>query len=167
VPAAVSADGRQALLTIMLAGAPAPNATSCTIAGSVRAKVSKSSPTVVSEAVPLFSGQNFKAGPYEGTFKNVVLPAETEASPPQTQVAVNVTGPISALASIELIDQATKQSVASFSWASQLENSRSSNIGFTMIVRQTPPEQVLVRIRYNDGVELVEIPFEIKTGIGL
>jgi hypothetical protein len=66
-----------------------------------------------------------------------------------------------------LIDQATKQSVASFSWASQLENSRSSNIGFTMIVRQTPPEQVLVRIRYNDGVELVEIPFEIKTGIGL
>jgi hypothetical protein len=167
VPAAISADGRQALLTIMLAGAPAPGATSCTIAGSMRAKVSKSSPTVRSEAVPLFSNQSFKAGPYEGTFTNVVLPAGAEANLLQTQVAVNIKGPVNELASIELEDTETKQSVASLSWGARLENSRSDNLGFTMMIRQTPPEQVVVRIRYNDGVEMVEIPFEIKTGIGL
>jgi hypothetical protein len=173
--ASTSPDGQQALLQVSLTSAPSPGATKCTLAGTVRARVSKNEHSDESTPAPLMKNSSIKVGPFDCRIVELrQLPAMTPTAPPsQTEALVHIQGNVSRIRWVELIDAATNQSLSDRRdlWGGMNNDEYRDQLTTTttQIFLRTAqvPEKVMLRIRSYDRAEIVEIPFEVTTGIGL
>jgi hypothetical protein len=171
-PLWTSPDGQQALLTISLTDAPSPGATRCTLAGTVQATVARNERAEESAAIPLLKDQSFHVGPFQGTL------AEVRQSPPLSpaqpagsiEVYVRFDGPVSKIRSVELVNSVSKQVLAErrdLTPGSDEIAPSQKTLMWPMYLHEVPTGPILVRVRHYDRAEVVEIPFDVTTGIGL
>lgn len=165
-----SPDGQQALLTLSLPVGLTPGATRCTLAGSIKANVARGTTATDSEAVPLQKGQTFSAGQVTGRIMDIrQQPTMQPGYIPPTPIGeiwVEVQGNTGTIRSIDLIDPATKDVMASNRYDIPSTQGRTSAV-FSLSSLRRDTEKVIVRVRHYPKPEVLDVPFEVATSIGL
>ncbi len=165
-----SAEGQQVLLNLSLASAPTPGATRCTLAGSVRATVTRGELTNTSPTLELQSGKEFIAGPFKGKFGAVrQLAPFTPSSFDGTEIEawLTLSGPIDKVRTVELLDSTQRVLNSNRIDLPERPNAAAENINYGLRLAAAPTGPVTLRICHHESSEIIEVPFEISTGIGL
>lgn len=165
-----STDGQQVLLNLPLASAPTPGATCCTLAGSVRTNVAVGERVDTSEAIHLRTAEKILVGPFKGEVARVRLPAPLTPATllgSACDVWLSINGPVSKLQTIEIIDSEGVRLGMADQIPPSPETTRAESIVKTLRLSISPAGPVKVRIRSYETEEVLQIPFEISTGIGL
>ena len=164
-----STDGQQTLLHLSLATAPTPGATRCTLAGKIQARIGRSETTNTVAALELKNGQSFTAGPFTGRVETI---RQSAPSTPATrdgaeiELWLSLKGPVARLRLIEFLDSAGKPMAVLSTATDDARGERAETR--TLFRFSTPPTgSVGVRVRYYESDEMVQVPFELSTGIGL
>lgn len=172
-----SPDEQQTLLNVSLASAPTPGATRCTLTGQVEAKVARGEITNSSPKLEFKRGQSFTAGPFTVKIDMVrQVPAITPSNPDNSQIEawLSIAGPNDQIRSLELLDESgnpiTMRRVDAPGLRSEygtlgLERESTRNRSFRL--SSAPSGPVSLRVRSYGSTELVKIPFELSTGVGL
>lgn len=168
-----STDGQQALLQLSLATAPTPGATRCTLVGKIQVRVGRSETTNTVAAMELKNGQSFTAGPFTGRVETIrqsapLTPAARDGA--EIELWLSLKGPVARLRMIEFLDSTGKpMTVLSFATDASRDASRDERAESRMLFRfpAPPTSPVGVRVRYYESDEMVQVPFELSTGIGL
>jgi hypothetical protein len=170
-----SPDGQQALVTISMTSAPTFGASSCTLAGVMRANVARGEHTTESKPFAAKKGQSIQMGPYtfgigEMRLSPPMTPGQPFSSPfaGDYQAVITINGPADRVRGIEVLDAQTKQVLGQYrNYVPDRESPAGSARTMQIGLRAPTGDNVLLRATYYDKAEVVEIPFDITTGIGL
>ncbi len=169
-----SPDGQQALVTISMTSAPNSGASTCTLAGTMHASVARGEHTTESKPFPAKKGESIKIGPYtfgvgELRIAPPMMPGMAFTPPYSTeyQAMITINGPTDRMRSIEVLDAQSK--VVLGQARNYLGDPNMGSTTRTMPIGMRPPtsDNLMLRVNYYDKAEVVEIPFDITTGIGL
>lgn len=169
-----SPDGQQALVTISMTSAPNSGATTCTLAGSVHATVARGEHTTESKPFAAKKGETVQIGPCtfgigELRLAPPMMPGQAliPAYSAEYQAMITINGPADRIRSIEVLDAQSK--VVLGQARNYLGDPNMGSTSRTMPIGMRPPtsDNLMLRVNYYDKAELVEIPFDITTGIGL
>jgi hypothetical protein len=170
-----SPDAQQMLLSLSLASAPTPGATTCTLAGQVQAKVARGERTN-SVIVEVRKDQSFRAGPFTGKIEDVRQTAPTDPAlrdQGELEVGLSITGPIGRLGTLEFLDNAQTLLNPGHTGPVEPMIRDPADPGLEVTLRRAfrlataPTGPVTIRFRHYASEENVQVPFEIRTGIGL
>jgi hypothetical protein len=171
--APTSPDGQQTLVTISMTSAPSPGATRIALAGTIRANAARGDHVDESKAFSAKKNESIKVGPY--TFQviemhaaPVMSPATMVYQPPYGaayEMILSAQGAADRIRSIDVLDAQTRQVIGQYRNLMRETNGSSQNFFFGM--REPAGDQLMLRVSYYDKAEVVEIPFDINTGIGL
>jgi hypothetical protein len=171
-----SPDGQQALVSISMTSAPTTGATKCMLAGTVRANAARGEHKDESKPFSPKRNQSIKLGPYTLNISEVrqapaMNPAMSFYQPPygaNFQMVLSIQGPADRLRSIDVLDGQLKQVVGQYrNLAPDREFPAGSTRTAMIGMREASSDQLILRVSYYDKTEVVEIPFDITTGIGL
>jgi hypothetical protein len=168
-----SPEGDQALLTLSFASAPTPGATRCTLSGTVQAKVARGEVTNTASNVDMRSGNTFTNGPF--TIKIVQVRQIAPLSPgfrdpEQVELWVEFTGPVSRIRSVEILGISDGKEILlnpNRIVLAEMGMTRPDYANHVFKLSSAPVKPPTFRIRHFTTDELVQVPFEISTGIGL
>lgn len=164
-----SPDGQQMLLTLSLAGAPSPGATRCTLGGEIRAKVGRGESTNFTDKVDLRRGDAFTVGPFTG--KVATLRETPPFQPPFSglnfELWLSISGPVNKLRSIEILDRDGKPFNATPVAPGDFSSAQSGEVRCAFHLPTPIRGAVRFKFCYYLADEIVSVPFEVNTGIGL
>jgi hypothetical protein len=163
-----SPDGQQSVVNVSLAAAPTPGATKCTIAGYLEARLAREERVIVAEKGELRKGARFDAGPFRIEVTQLrQVPPETPATSDVGAIEAwfGLYGPVGKVRLVEIADTRSEKVLGSR--VITTPTPASDNVGFPVRLNTAPEGSVIVRVRYYDSDEIVRVPFDVTTGIGL
>jgi len=168
-PTRYSPDGQQMLLTLALVGSPSPGATRCILGGEIRARVGRGESTNFADKVDLRRGDTFTVGPFTG--KVTTLRETPPLQPPFTglnfELWLSISGPVNKLRSIEILDRDGKPFNSTPVAPGDFPSAQSGELRCAFHLPTPIKGAVRFKFCYYLSDEIVRVPFELNTGIGL
>ncbi|HEY0007503.1 MAG TPA: hypothetical protein VGB55_02160 [Tepidisphaeraceae bacterium] len=173
IPLVHSIDGQQMLMTLFLASPPTPGATRFTLGGTFKANVGRNPQAVTSEPLKMQTGEKTTIGPFTFTVQHISrsMPSDPQflamsAMTKQTnRVVLQVEGPLSMLRDVQPIDPDPSNSGRRITLPAGVEKQTQTNLSFTL--SESFGDSIRFNVRYNEGTEMVTVPFEVTTPLGL
>ena len=159
----ISEDGGMMMFEIAADGVPSRGAAAITLSGSLGLRFATKRAAHQHAQVALTDGTKFKAGPLEGTLKDVGPPAWGDAA---MSVTLSFSRDIPEVAAVRFLDRAGKVIPSSTGSSSRMSFGRSVTVERSFNLSQKVDVATIEMSVWTDLQE-IELPFTVKAGLGL